>query len=337
MATLTPATLETFRPVTWTDTRNATFSQALEAGHTHCGWLIGPTTDLFGQAVALASHSVPPAKAQEQTTRDTFGPLFGGSSPSADLQSSLANRLRRRLGVDGSTEYDLIWKSWDMSAGEPICALRASTRRTSGNGYGGWPKTPQASGEGGVMEIREGENGKYKLRDYAQTAGWPTMTVDDSKSQFNRISNGKPRALNLNSLVMLTGANPSGGLAETGSGDECPAGWSTPQAADPVEGARTVPDSNQKCLGRDLHLMAGYPTPRTVTGGAESAERKKELGRQESGGGDLQSIAECYRLPDMTGWKLNPLFSLWLMGYPAEWAYCVVPETQSCRDWPQIS
>jgi hypothetical protein len=26
-----------------------------------------------------------------------------------------------------------------------------------------------------------------------------------------------------------------------------------------------------------------------------------------------------------SGLKLNPLFSLWLMGYPAEWAYCVVP------------
>jgi hypothetical protein len=29
------------------------------------------------------------------------------------------------------------------------------------------------------------------------------------------------------------------------------------------------------------------PTPRTITGGAESAERKQELGRLESGGGDL--------------------------------------------------
>ena len=35
--------------------------------------------------------------------------------------------------------------------------------------------------------------------------------------------------------------------------------------------------------------LAGWPTPRTVTGGAESAERKQELGRTESGGGDLQA------------------------------------------------
>lgn len=37
--------------------------------------------------------------------------------------------------------------------------------------------------------------------------------------------------------------------------------------------------------------LTSWPTPRTVTGGAESAERKQELGRTESGGGDLQAAA----------------------------------------------
>lgn len=40
----------------------------------------------------------------------------------------------------------------------------------------------------------------------------------------------------------------------------------------------------------------GWPTPRTVTGGAESAERKQKLGRTKSGGGDLQAAAM------LTGW-----------------------------------
>lgn len=35
----------------------------------------------------------------------------------------------------------------------------------------------------------------------------------------------------------------------------------------------------------------GWPTPKTPTGGPESAERKQELGRTKSGGGDLQSVA----------------------------------------------
>jgi hypothetical protein len=37
--------------------------------------------------------------------------------------------------------------------------------------------------------------------------------------------------------------------------------------------------------------MDGWPTPRTPTGGPESAERKQELGRTQSGGGDLQAAA----------------------------------------------
>lgn len=37
--------------------------------------------------------------------------------------------------------------------------------------------------------------------------------------------------------------------------------------------------------------FTGWPTPRTPTGGPESAERKKELGRKDSGGGDLQAVA----------------------------------------------
>ncbi len=36
---------------------------------------------------------------------------------------------------------------------------------------------------------------------------------------------------------------------------------------------------------------SAWPTPRTVTGGPESAARKQELGRKNSGGGDLQAAA----------------------------------------------
>ena len=43
--------------------------------------------------------------------------------------------------------------------------------------------------------------------------------------------------------------------------------------------------------------LSGWPTPRTATGGPESAQRKKELGRMESGGGDLQAVAL------MSGWS----------------------------------
>ena len=70
--------------------------------------------------------------------RDSFP-----SSKSTHLQSSLENKLRARLDVNGSLEYAMRWKHWDLGSGPLICALRASARRTSDNGCSGWP-TPQA-------------------------------------------------------------------------------------------------------------------------------------------------------------------------------------------------
>lgn len=40
-----------------------------------------------------------------------------------------------------------------------------------------------------------------------------------------------------------------------------------------------------------------WPTPRTITGGGESAARKQELGRMNSGGGDLQAAAMQWPTP----------------------------------------
>jgi len=46
------------------------------------------------------------------------------------------------MDVNGSLQFALTWKVWDMPAGPPICALRASGRRMFGLGFTGWP-TPE--------------------------------------------------------------------------------------------------------------------------------------------------------------------------------------------------
>jgi len=244
-------------PAISTDLRNTTFSQGLAAGLTHSDWLAGRKISRSLRDRALVSHSVSPERAEELTTDAIYGPLFGGSSPSCALQTSLANRLRDEMDVNGSPEYGLTWRHWAMSSGPPICALRASVRRTSGNGYTGWPTTPQASdGEGGVMKIQPGTAGKYKLRDYAQLAGYPTALSRDWKDGPGMATTGtnpdgstRTRLDQLPGVAQLTGTNQSGGHALMVKADESPPDWF------PVNG------------------------------------------------------------------KLNPYFSLWLMGYPAEWGY----------------
>jgi len=317
MDTSIPVIYEMFHPVSWPPILNATFSQALAAGHTHCGWLVGPTINPFGQGLALVSHSASLERVEAQKTRDTYGPLFGGSSPSADLQESLVSRLRKVLPLIGSPVYAMTWKPWDIGSGESLCRLAASGRTTSGCDRGGWPTTT----------VQDAENN-----------GGP--------SQYDRNS------LPLNTLVMLTTPEQSGGPVETESEGESPRdGWATPTAH-----KLTLQGRDNRCLARDVFL-AGWGTPRVTTNdGTPSPEVTGKGSRLEDqagtlagyptltanskgGGGyqnpqkllqrtkaghtiDLKDFAHPLQPPGLTGWKLNPRFSLWLMGYPAAWASC---------------
>jgi len=157
------------------DMRACTYSQALAAGITHSSWLGGLPLHLSGQDLVLANHGVALACIEVQKTRDTFGPLFGGLSPSVDLQLSLANRLRDLLAGDGSLEYVLTWKAWDIGSPPPICALRASEPLTVGSGYSGW-LTPKMPSGGPSLRVSPG-GGLRKLEDHAALAAGASMTA----------------------------------------------------------------------------------------------------------------------------------------------------------------
>ena len=71
--------------------------------------------------------------------------------------------------------------------------------------------------------------------------------------------------------------------------------WTDKALNDAIESGLTPPSTSQRL--RSFAGLSSVPTPRTVTGGAESAERKQELGRTESGGGDLQATALLASVP----------------------------------------
>ncbi len=209
------------------DTHNAISSPASAAGASPCGSPDGPTIEKCGQAQSPASPSATPGADKASGTPATFGPLFNASSPSAALQRSLENRLRARLDVNGSPEYVLTWKHWDMPSGPSICRLRASARRISDSASGGWP-TPMAgapgtenynpagntdssrktvdlldgwptpakqNAEGGAR--KEGESrGWNTLQTVAKLAGWPTCSARDWKGCKSNQHGKNPRPLN---------------------------------------------------------------------------------------------------------------------------------------------
>jgi len=85
--------------------------------------------------------------------------------------------LRARLGVSGSLEYALKWKSWDMPSGPPICALRASVLRTFVKDCSGWatPCTNDSKNHRN-QTARRSPGRKFHagqtLTDQATLAGW---------------------------------------------------------------------------------------------------------------------------------------------------------------------
>lgn len=142
-----------------------------------------------GQVPAPVSHSAQPEGGAGRLTPATYGRSSDASLRSASLQFALENRLRQMLDVNGSPEYGLTWKHWDMQSGPPICALRASALRISDSACTGW-RTPAASDwEGGAMDIllakENGYSPRLKVRDQVQIAGWPTPTSRDWRGGAN--------------------------------------------------------------------------------------------------------------------------------------------------------
>ena len=220
----------------------------------------------------------------------TYGRNSGGSSPSAGLQRSLANRLRARTDVSGLLEYALVWKSWDILLALPICALRASARRTSGSDFFGWQTPTAADAKGRKYTYDNHDKRKPRLTNEGLIAGWPSPQA----------STGGPE--------------PAGA---TGRKLSTIAGWATPDTGDGPHGLRGVAKDKKNQSARSLLAqarMAGWATPTSrdhKDGAATLANTPINglLGRQVS-----LSPARTEKRG-----ALNPAFSLWLMGFPKRW------------------
>ena len=201
------------------DLLNAISFAEFSDGPAPCNWQAGQQIDLFGPDPARASRSVAQAKAKAPQTSGTCGQNSPGLSASARLQSSLASRLRQRLDVNGSPEYSLTWKEWDMPQREPICALRASARRTSDSGSGGaltGHATPKASdGQGGrTQPTAGGGNAHLDVQARGALDGYHTPVVRDLRNSGGDGTNQRdlPRQA---SQAMASGTHGNPSTSET--------------------------------------------------------------------------------------------------------------------------
>lgn len=260
----------------------------------------------------------------------TSGRTCTDLSGSPNLQLCLESRLKAKLDVNGSPEYSLTWKHWDLPSGRRISALRASGRRTGDNGCTGWP-SPNAIPEtrGGLQQNpdkameRTVQGHQLNLddavcltgwvspssRDWKDTPGMATEAVNPDGSHRSRTDQLPRQAALVPHDATLTGwSSPRGnkrGFPDSHGSQETPlAPWITPQSHDYIERGNTMADHHH--APHDLSNQAGLtssPSPAST----------------ESRG------------------ALNPAFSRWLMGYPPGWDGCADTATQSCLRLRQLS
>jgi hypothetical protein len=190
-------------------TPNAISLQVLESGATHYVNQDGLIVDLFGQVVAHANHSALLVPVKASVMSATCGQSGLNLSSSADLTLFLANKLKAQLSTDGSTLFKMTWKEKTTALGLPVSLLRASVRRISDTDCTSWRSPQKSDGEGGVMEIRPGTAGKYKLRDEVHLASWPTPLRADGRGSAGA---AKHKNSELPNAVRLVFGDPPIGL-----------------------------------------------------------------------------------------------------------------------------
>lgn len=126
-------------PATLPDTPNAIFSPESADGLTPCDLLGGLTPKEFGRALVPANLSARQAKGLGLLTSGIYGQRSTISLASANLMSSLANKLAVALDLNGSPEFSLIWKGLDIGRGAVIYALRGRARLICDSDFIGLP------------------------------------------------------------------------------------------------------------------------------------------------------------------------------------------------------
>lgn len=257
-----------------------------------CNSHAGPQTGLFGQDLAHASPSRWRVSEKLKLIAATSGQRCSGSSESATLQLFLASRCQELLASVGSMEYSQTWKEKVTPAGRSYWAHTASGHRTSGKGYTGWPTAQVHDDKRRGNTEADCHHFPHDLSNAAELAGFPTPAARDFRD--GRSNQHGINARPLNEVAMLTG-------------------WGTPRVT--TNNGIPCPEHTGKGSRlEDQAALSGWATPEANAG--EKAPKYHGRGNPSLG---TQAESSSAEMASIAGYRLNPFFSLHLMGYPLSW------------------
>lgn len=219
-----------------------------------------------------AAHS----KSQGSPAARESGPGAAPASPSARQDRAADSQTSATYGRSGS----------GSSASAALCLSLGNRLRARLLSFGSmeyaltWKERVTPSGR--VILAQRASALPTSDRD---STGWPTASAGDSQRGETPMGRGETNP-SLNSAAALVGwptpCTPSGGRSVS---------------VEKMDATGKTTDGRKHSASLEHAVkFSGWPTPRTPTGGAESTERKQELGRTESGAGDLQAAAQ------LAGW-----------------------------------
>jgi len=272
--------------MTSSPTDNATSLPESAAGAERSDSPVYRTIIQSGRGPRLANLSPRQARAVGFLTTVTCGTPSTGSLRSAVLESSLASRLMQRFDTGGSILFEMTWKLKTTPSHRSVYQLRASARRTSASGSGGWP-TPVVNDSSSTRNASAnrsasstGHHSGTTLVDAADLTPWPTAAARDWKSSASNKHGENARPLN--EVARLAGwASPMASDSEKGT-TWTPRTDGNPQSVLPAQASGTVLNPSSVATAKPGQLnpafslwLMGFPTEWLLCVGQETRSSPK--------------------------------------------------------------
>ena len=286
-------------------------------------------------AATRASRSQPLASDSAPKTHDTSGRLSQPELLQCD-QVAVSLRTSRDISALGFPTCCKTWQDWVTERRGAYSARVKLARLTKERGSLFWPSVVASEVRQGFQDRSRGMKGSQESLTTAVILHGQAAPASGNSLGSRQGLWQTPKASNADCPVIHNPQRSDGGqpnlAAQMVLEQQRQALWLTPRANEPTGDSTFVTrngDRGQHCspsLTIQVEKTAQWATPRTPTGGPETAKRKQELGRTLSGGGDLASQANG---------RLNSQWVTQLMGLPLGFVSPSCPASV-IKNWPRF-